>query len=622
MRYTHLGLGCILAATAAVSWTVIHSTGTDSVHPSDAACPPGYDLVDPVAFSREFNPGLSDAAAEKLHAIYGQETCANRRLPESLTEIDQWSQAKLQASGHPGNAFRNAVERKRAMIANQKAVPNAAGEWEEYGIGPQVSDEQFPDGSNDGIPVVAGRVDDFAYDADAMRLFASVGTGGVWASDAVDGDVGTLGDLWYPIGDNLPTLINSSLAWTTANGGRLIVLTGEHVQGGNTYVGLGAFYTDDLGATWNQSAGLPDGVGGSRVIVDPSNPNIVYAGTHGGLFRSDDAGETFTNVALPVSDACAGNEDFSGPCQLANVVSDVVVKIPGGATSETCDAAGCPVLAAVGYRSGALPYADGTPQSPGNGLYLSQTGVPGSFSLIDDGSGAPSGFAPFEKIGRVEFGVASGADQDHNIVYAIVQDAALLNGGVAYIDSLLGDGIPIPDLPCEQLPAGDPQFVCELVEDAGALSSTALNGLYVSTDFGESWIQLADELEILTSGLVGGSSLAAAAALGVGPGIQAWYDLWIAPDPTSTDPLTGAPTRLSFGLEEIWQTESSGVVPINGVAQQVNPDPAGIVICPPARATLPQDLLKGAAFAQDRADPTCCAKDQNARNMHGFCCSC
>ena len=32
-----------------------------------------------------------------------------------------------------------------------------------------------------------------------------------------------------------------------------------------------------------------------------------------------------------------------------------------------------------------------------------------------------------------------------------------------------------------------------------------------------------------------------------------WYNLWIAPDPTATDPLSGAPSRVLFGLEEVWQ---------------------------------------------------------------------
>jgi hypothetical protein len=46
-----------------------------------------------------------------------------------------------------------------------------------------------------------------------------------------------------------------------------------------------------------------------------------------------------------------------------------------------------------------------------------------------------------------------------------------------------------------------------------------------------------------------------ATALGVAPGVQAWYNLFIQPDPTAAFPGTGAPTRLVFGLEEVWQNE-------------------------------------------------------------------
>lgn len=543
-----------------------------------SACPAGYKLRDPVKYAREMNPGLSDEFASRIRAHYGEMVCSARRVPESLAEIGEWLDMPQQAAALPfatvpTGAFRKAVEQKQALSAQQKAVANAVGAWQEYGQGPQISIEEFADGFGDGIPSVAGRVDDFSFDPEAKRLFASVGTGGVWMSEAVDGDIATLGDLWTPIGDNLPTLVNSSLVWTTAAGGRLIVLTGEHVQGGNTYVGLGAYYTDDLGQTWIQSQGIPDGIGGSQVIADPSNPSIIYAATHGGLFRSNDAGRSFSNVALPVSDGCAGLQDYSGPCQLANVVSDVVARAPGGATELTCSADGCPVLAAVGYRSGDLPYRDGTPQSPGNGLYKSESGLPGSFVKVDDGSGAPAGFATAPQIGRVELGDVTGADQDHDIVYAIVQDAVLLNGGTPYLDSLGGPGLPELALPCEELPEGDPQFVCDLA--AAGIAPTSLNGIYVSTDFGDSWTLMADELEIQLSA-VNGSSLVATAPLGVGPGIQAWYDLWIAADPTSTDPLTGAPTRLTFGMEEIWKNEVVGV-PLNGIAQAANPADFGVI---------------------------------------------
>lgn len=577
MRYPILGIGGVLAAALAIPLG-LQFVSDESVNVAQD-CPAGYQRIDPVAYAREFRGTIPAEQEAQIREQYGETACAHRRLPESLTEIGQWGAQQQAAAAAPGaivpaGAFRNAVEQKQRMMGRQKAVANAQGSWEPYGRGPQVSIEEFADGFGDGIPEVNGRVDDFTYDAEARRLFASVGTGGVWASDAVDGAVSTLGDTWYPIGDNLPTLTNSSLAWTTANGGRLIVLTGEHVQGGNTYVGLGAYYTDDLGETWINAQGIPDGVGGSQVVVDPTNPSIVYAATHGGLYRSDDAGETFTNVVLPVSAACAGSEDYSGPCQLANVVSDVVVQTPGGSTDVTCEANGCPVLAAVGYRSGTLPYADGTPQSPGNGLYRSTTGEVGTFSRIDDGSGAPAGFTEFSKIGRIELGAVTGDDQDHNFIYAIVQDAELLNGGVGFIDALPG-GIEVPDLPCELLPEGDPQFVCDTVEGGAALRSSSLSGVFVSTDFGDSWTMMADEAEILTSGIAQGSSLAGAAALGVGPGIQAWYDLWIAADPTATDALTGAPTRLTFGIEEIWQNEVPGV-PLNGTAQQANPLDFGV----------------------------------------------
>ncbi len=37
------------------------------------------------------------------------------------------------------------------------------------------------------------------------------------------------------------------------------------------------------------------------------------------------------------------------------------------------------------------------------------------------------------------------------------------------------------------------------------------------------------------------------------PGVQSWYNAWIEPDPTRAD-ASGVPTRLTFGLEEVWRT--------------------------------------------------------------------
>ena len=85
---------------------------------------------------------------------------------------------------------------------------------------------------------------------------------------------------------------------------------------------------------------------------------------------------------------------------------------------------------------------------------------------------AAPGFAPQSQIGRVALGVASGTGQNHNYVYAEVQDTLLLN-----TQKLLG--LDIPSLP-DPLGLGiDP-----------SKTATVLNGVYMSADFGRSWHEM------------------------------------------------------------------------------------------------------------------------------------
>jgi hypothetical protein len=521
------------------------------------ACPPGYRPADPLAVSQRMNPAYALAHEAEIREQFGESICVRSKMPESFAEkMMRASDSAGMRGVADGDELRRAVAAKTALMADQAKVANAVGQWQAYGVGPQVADDEYPSGSADGIPEVAGRVDQFAYDPVAKRLFAAIGNGGIWVSEAVNGDVGTLGDLWKPIGDNLPTLVTSGVAWTPAGGGRVIALTGEHSQGGNTYVGLGAYWSDDLGRTWHHASGVPDGALAFRAAVDPAHPEIVYVATGKGLFRSDDAGASYVNVRLPVSEQCAGVETL-GPCQFANFVTDVVVKQPGGTTNVECSADGCPVLAAVGFRSGVAPYADGTPQSPGNGLYRSETGKRDSFERV--GVEAPNelvpvGFAPQVRIGRIELGNAIGPQQNHDYVYAIVQDAVLLNGGFPLLD------MPIENVStafiCQALAPVtdviDPTVVelCSLLLDT-VPSPTTLNGIYASSDFGDTWVRLTDDTGLILNSLPAGSSLVATAALGVGPGIQSWYNTWIRPDPTQQ--AAGMPSRVVFGLEELWQ---------------------------------------------------------------------
>ena len=529
-----------IAAAGAVAASAVFVY--DLADPAQATlCPPGMHLADPVAYAREFRPDLSPDQAQALRDQYGEQACLSDKHPEPFLEVQQAQQARSPGVGivAPG-AFRSAVERKQAMLGD-KAVAGADGQWIEYGTGPLITDDERFGTSGLGIGTSMGRVDSFAYDSENKRLFAAVGTGGIWMSEA--DSVDQLSDFWVPIGDGLPTLSTGAIEFIPAKDSRpsrLVVITGEHTMGGSAYVGLGGFWSDDLGQTWNQSTGLPDAALGFEVAVNEADSDEVYVATSKGLFKSFDAGSSFVNVNLPTSPECAGVTEL-GPCQFANFVTDVVVKTPGGLTDE----AGGEVLAAVGYRAGLLTFPDGTIHSPGNGLYRSDSGDPDSFVKLDvSGDGlSPVGFTTQERIGRVELGQATGPDQDHNVVYAIVEDAVLFNGGIGVLDA--------PD------PGNG--------EGVGSINGTAFNGIYASTDFGDSWMRLADDPEILNP--AAGSGLAALAAIN-GPGVQAWYNLWISPDPTRSDALGGGvPTRLMFGLEEVWQSVTTANIPQDGVLQ-------------------------------------------------------
>jgi photosystem II stability/assembly factor-like uncharacterized protein len=65
--------------------------------------------------------------------------------------------------------------------------------------------------------------------------------------------------------------------------------------------GSGLFKSTDGGTTWSQiGQGLPDeahGLGRIRMAIAPGNPERIYASATGGIYRSDDAGQTFQRVS-------------------------------------------------------------------------------------------------------------------------------------------------------------------------------------------------------------------------------------------------------------------------------------------------------------------------------------
>ena len=506
--------------TVAVSILVAEPPGGIGPHALRARSEPcrvGYTLLSELQAREHAASGELSLLLDGVDLGPRRDVCINDRHPETLHELaianGEQANVRLAPGGSvPEGAPAAALDRRDAMAAKPRDE-SLTHPWEPMGKGPlQSADPGYDSVNGLGLVELAGRITDFFYVPDGDRLYASVATGGVWRSDDEGGS-------WVSVGDRLPTQVVGSVAYTPEGGGTLLALTGDGSFGSASYEGMGAYWSDDEGQTWHRAEGVPDAAFGFQLAVDASSPSIVYAATGTGLFRSTDAGRTYENVVLPTGE-CAGKSNRVEGCLYANIVSDVVVRAPGGVG----DAEGGAVVAAVGWRAGSRENPDGTVQSPNNGIYASPTGEPGSFAKA-----TAAGFAPQERIGRIELGAAVGDGQNHDYLYAIVQDAVYLRGGAP--------GIDIQD-PTGELPK----------------VPTVLNGIYVSPDFGSTWTKMADSLE-LQEPQTGSALVGLAQSSGYGPGIQSWYNEWIQPDPTKADPL-GTPTRLLFGLEEVWMNEA------------------------------------------------------------------
>lgn len=145
---------------------------------------------------------------------------------------------------------------------------------------------------------------------DANRYFVAGADGGVWRT--TDGGV-----TWTPLTDHMPTSAMGALALDPTNENIIYAGTGEANFANHSRLGLGLFKSTDGGQTWVQLA--EDVFGGrcfSTLIVDPSNPQVIYAAVTRaggfpemaaakghprregpeGVFRSSDGGVTWTHL--------------------------------------------------------------------------------------------------------------------------------------------------------------------------------------------------------------------------------------------------------------------------------------------------------------------------------------
>ncbi len=146
-----------------------------------------------------------------------------------------------------------------------------------------------------GPATMSGRLDDIQGSAkDPLLFYIGFATGGLWKS--TDG-----GNHWKPMLDNTPNNSIGAIAIAPSDPNVVYVGKGEANNRQSSSIGDGIWGTTDGGKTWAH-LGLEDSQSINRIVVDPTNPKIVYAAVMGhlfgqnaerGLYKTSDGGKNW-----------------------------------------------------------------------------------------------------------------------------------------------------------------------------------------------------------------------------------------------------------------------------------------------------------------------------------------
>ena len=222
-----------------------------------------------------------------------------------------------------------------------------------------------------------------------QTFYAATGSGGLWKTT-------NHGLTWESIFDNQPVYSLGAVAVSQSNPDVVYVGTGEANNSRSTYWGNGIYKSTDAGRTWNH-LGLPESHHIGRIVVHPTNPDIVYVAALGklysenperGLYMSTNGGRTWDRT-------------------LAHQIGGRAI----GVVDVAMDPSNPQVLYAATYDKVRRPWTFGE-GGPGGGLFKS---TDGGRTWQQMTNGLPTGL-----LGRIGLSIARNAP---NTVYAIIENA-------------------------------------------------------------------------------------------------------------------------------------------------------------------------------------------------------
>ena len=159
---------------------------------------------------------------------------------------------------------------------------------------------------NIGPAFLSGRIADIVTHPQNENVwYVAVGSGGVWKTE-------NAGTTWSPIFDDQSTYSTGCITLDPSNPSTVWVGSGENVGGRHVAYGDGIYKSTDDGKTW-KNMGLKSSEHISEIIVHPDNSDVVWVAVQGplwnkggerGLYKTTDGGKNWKRVL--------GNNEWTG----------------------------------------------------------------------------------------------------------------------------------------------------------------------------------------------------------------------------------------------------------------------------------------------------------------------
>ncbi len=161
-----------------------------------------------------------------------------------------------------------------------------------------------------GPATTSGRIADIAIHPENESIwYVAVGSGGVWKTT-------NMGTTWKPLFDNEESYSIGCVTIDPVNPNNIWVGTGEDVGGRHVGFGDGVYLSPDAGNTW-KNMGLKASEHIARILVHPENSDVIWVAAQGplwskggerGLYKSTDGGTTWEKKL--------GNAEWTGATDL------------------------------------------------------------------------------------------------------------------------------------------------------------------------------------------------------------------------------------------------------------------------------------------------------------------